>query len=67
MALITEWADCGTAVWEGKEERGGGRGGGEKVGRAVAENIHKNKETTLFPLINYEIMSAQAKDWFLSL
>lgn len=53
-------------LWYGS--MGGERGeGGEKVGRAVAENIHKNKETTLFPLINYEIMSAQAKDWFLSL
>lgn len=53
-------------LWYGSMGGEGGKGG-EKVGRAVAENIHKNKETTLFPLINYEIMSAQAKDWFLSL
>lgn len=38
--------DCGKTAWEE----------GEEAGRVVAENIHKNKETVLFPLINYVIM-----------
>ena len=36
-------------------------GGSGETGRALAKNIHKNKDTVLYPLINYEIMCARAK------
>lgn len=38
-----------------------------KRAEQLQKNIHKNNPAVLFPLINYEITCAEAKEWFLSL